>query len=400
MRPLVAFCLVLFATGPVAAIPFEDARHLAARTGFGLATADEIAALGPLDYESAVDRLLDGVRRDAVTAPPEWVDEPCPDWRAIRTMDPNARAAFFKSLRERRLPLKMWWFGEMLRTDSPLTERMVLFWHNHFTSSLNKVRWPHLLYHQNALFRRLATGNFAELLRAVARDRAMLLYLDSQTNRVGQANENFARELLELFTLGEGQGYTERDIREAARAFTGWMVNPGTGEFTVARRFHDTGSKTFLGRTGRFDGDDIIDIVLDQPRIAEHICEILWRAFVSDTPDAGAVRRLAAVFRRSGYELRPTLRALFLSAEFRAPANRGVLTKSPVDVVAGTLRFMDALDIDRKKGVRVLRAMGQDLFDPPNVKGWPGGSQGGFVLRRFFHPHNEIPAGLDILPAL
>ena len=224
------------------------------------------------------------------------------------------------------------------------------FWHNHFTSSLNKVRWPHLLYHQNALFRRLATGNFAELLRAVARDRAMLLYLDSQTNRVGQANENFARELLELFTLGEGQGYTERDIREAARAFTGWMVNPGTGEFTVARRFHDTGSKTFLGRTGRFDGDDIIDIVLDQPRIAEHICEKLWRAFVSDTPDAGAVRRLAAVFRGSGYELRPTLRALFLSAEFRAPANRGVLTKSPVDVVAGTLRFMDALDMDRKKG--------------------------------------------------
>ena len=374
MRPLVAFCLVLFATGPVGAIPFEDARHLAARTGFGLATADEIAALGPLDYESAVDRLLDGVRRDAVTAPPEWVDEPGPDWRAIRTMDANARAAFFKSLRERRLPLKMWWFGEILRTDSPLTERMVLFWHNHFTSSLNKVRWPHLLYHQNALFRRLATGNFAELLRAVARDRAMLLYLDSQTNRVGQANENFARELLELFTLGEGQGYTERDIREAARAFTGWMVNPGTGEFTVARRFHDTGSKTFLGRTGRFDGDDIIDIVLDQPRIAEHICEKLWRAFVSDTPDAGAVRRLAAVFRGSGYELRPTLRALFLSAEFRAPANRGVLTKSPVDVVAGTLRFMDALDMDRKKGVRVLRAMGQDLFDPPNVKGWPGGS--------------------------
>ena len=126
MRPLVAFCLVLFATGPVGAIPFEDARHLAARTGFGLATADEIAALGPLDYESAVDRLLDGVRRDAVTAPPEWVDEPGPDWRAIRTMDANARAAFFKSLRERRLPLKMWWFGEILRTDSPLTERMVL----------------------------------------------------------------------------------------------------------------------------------------------------------------------------------------------------------------------------------------------------------------------------------
>ena len=181
-----------------------------------MATADEIAELGPLDYTSAVDRLLDGVRRDSVTPPPEWVDEPTPDWRAIRTMDENARAAFFKTLVERRLPLKMWWFGEMLQTDSPLTERMVLFWHNHFTSSLNKVRWPHLLYHQNALFRRLGTGNFADLLRAMARDRAMLLYLDSQTNRVGQPNENFARELLELFTLGEGQGYTERDIREAA----------------------------------------------------------------------------------------------------------------------------------------------------------------------------------------
>jgi uncharacterized protein (DUF1800 family) len=276
-----------------------------------------------------------------------------------------------RPVQEEGRELRNWWVDEMLATDQPLTERMVLFWHNHFTSSFLKVRYPAALFKQNALFRREAFGNFATLLKDVARDPAMLIYLDGMRSVARQPNENFARELLELFTLGEGH-YAEADIKAAARAFTGWTVDRETGLFHSRDQEHDDGEKTFLGQTGRFGGDQIIDILLRHPRTAETIVEKLWREFVSLRPDPAEVKRLAASF-RNGYEIKPLMRSILLSAQFRDPANRGALIKSPVELIVGTVHMLGLPVPEKTQLVRMMQGLGQMPFDPPNVKGWPGG---------------------------
>jgi uncharacterized protein (DUF1800 family) len=354
------------------ALSADEARHLLVRTGFD-ASADAVAQLAPLSHQNAVKKILGGTHTDPVTPAPAWVNDPPPDPRRLRDLDDASRKQLQQQLRERALELKGWWYREMIATDSPLTERMTLFWHNHFTSSLRKVKWPAALYRQNLLLRQHALGNFGTLLHAIARDPAMLIYLDGQQNRRDKPNENFARELLELFTLGEGH-YAERDIKEAARAFTGWMVDRRDGRFIVNPRQHDGGEKTFLGARGTFDGDDILRIVLAHPRTAEYITEKLWHEFVSDTPDPTEVERLAGIFRQASYELHPLLQALFSTAAFRDPRNRGTLVKSPVDLVIGTVRQFDIPIAEERNLVRAGIVLGQDLFDPPNVKGWPGGT--------------------------
>ena len=348
----------------------QELRHLLARTGFGVPTPAEIAALQGLDHAEAVDRILAGVARQPATPVPEWA-VPLGAAAQQRGRTPEERQAFNRLRGQDANNLKTWWWGEMLATPTPFTEHMVLFWHNHFTSSLRKVKLAPLLATQNELFRTHATGNFATLLRAAAKDPAMLVYLDNNLNRAQAPNENFARELLELFTLGEGQGYTELDIREAARAFTGWRFRPDGG-FVGDARTHDDGTKTFFGESGRFNGDDIVDIVLKQPRVAEHITERLWREFVSDTPDRREVTRLANAFRRD-YELKPLLKGLLTTAAFRDADARGGLVKSPVDLVVGTFRLLGATPREPRVLAVLGRTLGQDLFDPPNVKGWPGG---------------------------
>ncbi|HJQ58362.1 MAG TPA: DUF1800 domain-containing protein, partial [Vineibacter sp.] len=245
-------------------------------------------------------------------------------------------------------------------------------WHNHFTSSLMKVGFAPAVYHQNLLFRRHALGNFATLLREVAKDPAMLRYLDGAQSRAGQPNENFARELLELFTLGEGH-YSEADIKAAARAFTGWSIDRDTGAFRFYPAIHDNGEKTFFGRSGNFDGGDILSMILEKPQVAEWIVGKLWREFVALKPDAAEMKRLAAVFREARYELKPLLRTMFLSPTFRDAANRGALIKSPVELVVGTIRLLGLPVPEKTRLVRALQAIGQVPFDPPNVKGWPGG---------------------------
>jgi uncharacterized protein (DUF1800 family) len=358
------------------AMGFGEARHLLSRAGFG-ATPAEITTLEALGYPQAVDRLLGSFRAKATTAPPDWVNK---GLGQLRKQQAEARKAIGDGravvvqppLQEEGRQLRNWWIEELLTTDQPLTERMVLFWHGHFTSSLNKTRYPGSLYWQNAMFRANAFGNFATLLKAVARDPAMLLYLDGVRNVARQPNENFARELLELFTLGEGN-YTEADIKAAARAFTGWSVDRETGRYHFYAEAHDGGEKTFLGQSGRFGGEEIIDVLLKHPRTAETIVEKLWREFVSLTPDTREVKRLAATFRNAGYEVKPLLRELFLSAAFRDPANRAALIKSPADLVIGTVRVL-GLPVPEKTGIgRMMQQLGQNLFNPPNVKGWSGG---------------------------
>ncbi len=358
------------------AMGFDDARHLLARTSFG-ATPAEIQALASLDYAVAVERLLVKTHPQPLTAAPAWVNEGPADLRrrqeqADKARKDGAQPPPVRPVQQQAGELRRWWVEEMLATDQPLVEKMTLFWHNHFTSSVAKVRFVPALYHQNLLFRREALGNFATLLKAVARDPAMLLYLDGVRSVARQPNENFARELLELFTLGEGY-YGEPDIKNAARAFTGWSIDRETGHFVDHVQQHDDGEKTFLGQTGRFNGDDIIAILLRQPRTAETIVEKLWREFVSVKPEPAEVTRLAAIFRTSGYEMKPLMRALLLSPAFRDPANRGALIKSPVELIVGTVHVL-GLPVPEKTGlVRMMAGLGQSPFDPPNVKGWPGG---------------------------
>ncbi|HVE51584.1 MAG TPA: DUF1800 domain-containing protein [Casimicrobiaceae bacterium] len=371
----VSACAVFFASAIASATPSalgeEDARHLLARTGFG-PTAREVAAFATLTREQAIERLLADLSRDPMTPVPESLRASGP----IRLPGPDAseeeRRAFRQQQLSEGLELRGWWIEEMLATHSPLTERMTLFWHSHFASSQQKVRFARLMYQQNATFRRHALGNFRELLFAAAREPAMIVYLDVAQNRRGAPNENFAREVMELFTLGEGR-YREEDVREAARAFTGWSIDRDTGTFRMRPLLHDAGVKSVLGTTGRLDGDAVLAILLAQPATAEHIVAKLWREFVSPAPEAREVQRIAERFRRADYSISVALRELLLSDAFYDPANRGALVKSPVELVVGTLRQLDVKPASGAPFAIAAATMGQNLFAPPNVKGWVGG---------------------------
>jgi uncharacterized protein (DUF1800 family) len=357
-----------------APLGFDDARHLLTRTSYAASPAD-IESFSRLTREQAVERLLSWTDKPRITPPPAWVREPVLPASRLREMGMAERQAFQRNNVTRGLELRGWWLQEMATTPSPLTEKMVLFWHNHFVSSQQKVRQPQYLYRQNLLLREHALGNFAVFLHAIARDPAMVIYLDNASNRKGQPNENFAREVMELFTLGEGN-YGERDIKEVARAFTGWSIDGESGEFLFRLFAHDDGVKTVLGRSGNFDGDAVLDILLAQPQTAEFIVRKLWREFVSlnmDAADAAEVRRIANVFRDSRYDIRAALRALLTSDAFYAQQVRAALVKSPVDLVVGTLRQFQFTTGDVQPFALAVAQLGQNLFSPPNVKGWPGG---------------------------
>ena len=352
-------------------IGYEGARHLLNRTGFG-ATDAEIRDFAPLEREAAVDRLLAGSRREAVTAPPAFADGPFVPFVPLATLGEEERRREVQRRRDEGFALREWWLREMLATPSPLTERMTLFWHGHFATGQQKVYSALLMYRQNALLRSEALGNFGKLLHGIARDPAMLIYLDNARSHRRAPNENFAREVMELFTLGEGR-YSERDVKEAARAFTGWSVERESGTFLRRAAWHDPGAKTVLGRTGRFDGGEVLDILLARPETAELVAAKLWREFVSPTPEADEVKRLAVVFREARHEVKPLLRALLASRAFWAEENRGVLVKSPVELVVGTLRLFEMRPIDLRPAAIACATLGQNPFAPPNVKGWPGG---------------------------
>jgi uncharacterized protein (DUF1800 family) len=362
----------VLAQAATAQMGYDDARHLLARTGFGPTDA-EVRTLAAMPRSEAVARLLREARTTTVTPPPAFAIDTGPLRPPGRDAPDAERKAFLQQQFRHGLDLRAWWVQEMLVTPSPLTERMALFWHSHFVSSQQKVRVARLMYGQNAMLRSNALGNFGALLHAAAKDPAMLLYLDSAQNRKGQPNENFAREVMELFTLGEGH-YTEQDVKEAARAFTGWSLNRETGEYLYRPGLHDFGSKTVLGRSGNFDGDAVLDVLLAQPSTAEFVTAKLWREFISPDPDAREVRRIAQAFRASSYDIKVALRAILLSDAFWARENRGTLVKSPVEFIVGTLRQLEVQPPSGLPFAIVSAGMGQNLFSPPNVKGWPGGN--------------------------
>jgi hypothetical protein len=277
--------------------------------------------------------------------------------------------------------LRGWWLYAMLRGGHPFRERMTLFWHNHFATSLAKVQDPVLMFRQNDLLRTHALGRFGPLLQAISRDAAMLIWLDSNSNIKGKPNENYARELMELFTLGVGH-YTERDIREAARAFTGWRTD-GAG-FAFDPRRHDGGTKTVLGQTGAWDGGDVVRIVLEQPSTARFLVRKLYRDLVSEraVPPDSLLEPLCESFRRSDYDIAGLVRTILASRHFYSAHAFRQRIKGPVEYVLGAVQAVyrrpregevNEHPLPQQVLVGRLRAMGQDLLEPPNVKGWPGG---------------------------
>jgi uncharacterized protein (DUF1800 family) len=347
------------------------ARLLLTRTGFA-PSEGEVARWAALTQAKAVERMLAETTPVATRPAPSWVDETIVRPRDLHLLGDDAR----KLERQRQvrygLELRGWWVQEMATTPSPLTERLTLFWHNHFVSSQQKVRYAQLMYRQNVLLRAHAAGNFGTLLHAVARDPAMLIYLDTVTNRRDAPNENFAREVMELFTLGEGH-YTEADIKEAARAFSGWSLDPDRATFVFRARQHDSGEKNLLGRRGAWQGDDVLDILLAQPATAEFIVRKLWLEFVSPHPDAARVQRVAQRLRESNYEIKAALHELLLQPELVARNQDNALVKSPVELAIGLVRQAGGeVAYPNALAVRIA-AMGQNLFGPPNVRGWPGG---------------------------
>jgi uncharacterized protein (DUF1800 family) len=380
---------------------YDRAAHLLERAGFG-ATPEEIARLAAMTPARAVDALVDYETIDDREQRPFqesgiWDPgmDPFPPSRAEAVRIARERGEglgekvlpegtqrrlqpvvdkFFYALAANNIEtqrLGLWWANRMLTTKRPLEEKLALFWHGHFASGQNKVRDYRKMLRQNQMFRRQASGSFRDLLVGVLKDPAMLVYLDNGENVKEHPNENFARELLELFTMGVGN-YSERDIREGARAFSGWTND--VLEFRFDAGQHDFGAKTFLGRTGTFDGEEIIDIILEQPATGQFVAAKVYRYFVRDEM-ADAVRmELGRTFRESGYRMKPLLKRIFLSRDFYSAPSVATQIKSPVHLLVSTYRKLGLRDVPTIPDFgRSTGGLGQVLFEPPNVAGWAGG---------------------------
>lgn len=353
------------------------AAHLLNRAGFGGAPA-EIAALHDAGFPAAVDQLLNG--------PDDSPQHPKPAWavpvnrvemrQSMRDASEEQRRTMMAEARgnerENLLDLTTGWLERMRKTRNPLREKMTLFWHGHFATSVEKVRQAYLMWMQNETLRHHALGNFGDLTKAVSRDPAMMIYLDTARSRKSHPNENYARELMELFTLGIGN-YTEEDIKEAARAFTGYVINRRTQESMFAARGHDNGEKTFLGRTANYDAEGIVDRILEQPACATFIARKLWTYFAYENPEPKMVESLAGSLRNNRYEIRPVLGELFRSAAFYSPRAIRTQIKSPIQWVVQTSKILESPLPPGRLLMGALRQLGQVPFAPPSVKGWDGG---------------------------
>ena len=348
--------------------------HLLWRAGFGPAVEqlNELDRYNPRQYWSAlvkasekpptpievannaIDGLVMGVQTFAELSK--------------RELDPDQRKELQQRNRNGIRDLNSIWMSKMVNSSAQLREKMAFFWHGHFA-----CRNLNVLYQQQLLniIRQHALGNFGTMLKAVSRSAAMLNFLNNQQNRKDHPNENFAREVMELFTIGRGN-YSESDVKEAARAFTGWTAN-FQGEFVFRRFQHDFGSKTVLGRSGNFEGEEVLNILLEEKKTAVYITTKLYRFLVNEIPDATHIQWLSDRFYKNGYEIGPLLEDIFTSDWFYENKHIGTRIKSPIELLAGIRRLLP-MQIDDATGQLLLqRGLGQVLFYPPNVAGWPGG---------------------------
>lgn len=349
-------------------------QHLMWRAGFGPA----VEQLGDLDKYSPQQIYKALVKASAKK--PDYIDVADDYLKGLlmgieevgrqqkKELDPDERKKVQQKNREGVRNLNMYWLYEMVNTSAQLREKMAFFWHGHFA-----CRNLNVFYQQGLLdiLRRNALGSFRTMLKEVSRSAAMLNFLNNQQNKKDHPNENFAREVMELFTLGRGN-YTENDIKEAARAFTGWGANL-KGEFQFRKFQHDFGAKTVLGKTGNFDGEEVLDILLEQKQTALYITQKIYRFFVNEQPDKEKIGWLAERFYNSNYEIGKLMEDIFTSDWFYEEKNTGALIKSPVELLVGIQRMLP-MKLENEEALMLLqRVLGQILFYPPNVAGWPGG---------------------------
>ncbi|TWR24239.1 DUF1800 domain-containing protein [Mucilaginibacter achroorhodeus] len=340
-------------------------KHLYARAGFGL-NVDDLATFQKTSLKHATEQLF----KSSATAQPLMLITENLSFKMASAdkTDTLTRKMFMKQQREQEKDLNIAWLNQMSTTPAQLREKMTLFWHNHFAC---RSQNPYYAQQLNNIQRSNALGNFKTLLMEVSQSPAMLQFLNNQQNKKGHPNENFARELMELFTIGRGN-YSEQDIKESARSFTGWGFN-NKGEFVTREQQHDEGTKTFMGQTGAFKGEDIINMLLQNKKTASFICTKLYRYLVNDVPDSRHVSAMADVFYKSNYEITPLLKFVFATDWFYAPVNTGNLIKSPIDLIVGLNRQFYINYNNPDVMMQFQRALGQVLFYPPNVAGWPGG---------------------------
>jgi uncharacterized protein (DUF1800 family) len=370
----------MLAALPAAQWNEATAAHLLNRAGFGGSPADiaNLAAMGP---DRAVDWLVHYERIPDDTPAPDWTqninDDAIVQRDAVyKAADPDTRRAL-QSLRNsddnRQISdLRYWWVRRMALGPRPFQEKMTLFWHGHFATSFEKVRSPYFLWLQNETLRQNATGNFLTLLIAVAEDPAMLDYLDGERSNKNKPNENFAREVMELFTLGEGH-YTEHDIQQLAKAFTGWGLAKDRLHYEYHLGNHDTGPKTIFGQTGNYTGEEALQLITQQPACAPFLVSKIWRYFVQDQPPAAVVQALADDFAKSNLDLKRLMTRIFRSQEFYAPEVIRSQIKSPVQWIIAASHQLEAPLPTEPMTLVMLLQLGQELFQPPNVKGWDGG---------------------------
>lgn len=359
----------------------SHAAHLLSRAAFG-GTPTEIEALHALGRQAAIEQLLG----DAAAPPPtikvpkfENSDALVLAKLNIRKqkddLTPDQRREKIREIQQQQVAIlrdmRTWWIQRMANPTFAPVEKATLFWHGHFATSVRKVRDPSLMWRQNGTLRIHALGNFGSLVKAMSRDPAMMIWLDLQNSRKGAPNENWARELMELFTLGIGH-YTEADIKNCAQAFTGYRFNRQTATFRFVPSQHDDMEKTFMGRKGRFAGDDIIDIILAQPACAEFIAEKLWMFYAYENPEPGIVKALAQILRENKYELRPAFEAMFRSEQFYGDKAIRSQIKSPTQLIVSTCHSVECKPPHGFILHHVMTGLGQVLFAPPNVKGWDG----------------------------
>ncbi|MBN8674426.1 MAG: DUF1800 domain-containing protein [Chitinophagales bacterium] len=349
-------------------------QHLLWRAGFGPAVEQlpDLSKYTPKQFYKALVKASD--------KKPEYIDVADDYLKGLlmgieevgrqqkKELDPEQRKMAQQKNREGVRNLNMYWMHEMVNTSSQLREKMAFFWHGHFA-----CRNLNVFFQQGLLdvIRRNALGNFGTMLKEVSKTAAMLNFLNNQQNRKDHPNENFAREVMELFTLGRGN-YTENDIKEAARAFTGWSSTI-KGEFVFRKFQHDAGSKTVLGRTGNFEGGDVLDILLEEKQTARYISQKIYKFFVNEKPDAQKIEWLADRFYKSDYDIAKLMEDIFTSDWFYEEKNIGAQIKSPVELLVGIQRMLP-MKLENEEALMLLqRVLGQLLFYPPNVAGWPGG---------------------------
>jgi uncharacterized protein (DUF1800 family) len=348
-------------------------QHLLWRAGFG-PMAEDYQQLASASHKSYVNSLF-----KASAKGPDMIDVADNAIKGLvmgvqeagmkkRDGDENQRRKIRQQSREDLKSLNITWLNLMVNSEQQLREKMALFWHGHFAS-----RNINILYQQQLLdiIRQNALGNFGDLLREVSKSASMINFLNNNQNKKGHPNENFAREVMELFTMGRGN-YTENDIKEAARAFTGWGATM-SGEFAFRKFQHDDGSKTVLGKTGKFDGDDVLNILLEHKQTATYITRKIYRFFVNDVADEGHVTWLADRFYQSHYDIEKLMKDIFTSDWFYYAQNIGCRIKSPVELIVGIRRTLPMKLENEQVQLLIQRLLGQLLFYPPNVAGWPGG---------------------------